>query len=420
MENTNVTPERLQELGIYELRSFARQIGVHSPTQYKKEQLIAEIVAIITGEQTPYVKKSKSGRPPKQMAGFDELMSIFTPVVDENTVYAKPFSSDSIYPSSLMQRVKIQTDKTEHFEGFVRLLDNYAIVLKNGYFEDNDNTFYVTATQVSQFKLKNGDRISGEYYVILEDKPKIVKTIELINGESAQVVSNKDRTSFALIPAEYPCKKLSLSENVKDNITFNAIDKICPIGYGSRVLINFDIDYNQEYFLATLINSLSINHKVTMLATDERPEDVTFLNKQCKSMQMLTRNDAKAEKMFNEQLVNIFDHIQRQVEFGNNQILIIKNLDKLYNFFVGYFAVAENKNEIQSKFLAFEKLKNYLLLGKNTASGKSLTIIALNGTNGDLVNLFNTTINLSSQEKSAKLGDVLPSSRTLKVENLLD
>lgn len=52
-----------EELGIFALRNIARKVGVKSPTQLKKRELINSIVKINNGEVEPYVRKTNQGRP---------------------------------------------------------------------------------------------------------------------------------------------------------------------------------------------------------------------------------------------------------------------------------------------------------------------------------------------------------------------
>jgi len=46
----------MNNLGIYELRNYARAIGVHSPTTKKRQQLLNEISAIEKGTLNPVTK----------------------------------------------------------------------------------------------------------------------------------------------------------------------------------------------------------------------------------------------------------------------------------------------------------------------------------------------------------------------------
>lgn len=64
MEKINV--EKLQELGIFEIRNLAREVGVHLPTTLKKQELIDKIMNILAGKTEPYIKKNKTRQTTKK------------------------------------------------------------------------------------------------------------------------------------------------------------------------------------------------------------------------------------------------------------------------------------------------------------------------------------------------------------------
>ena len=88
MDN-NLSVEKLNSLGIYELRTIARQIGVYSPTTLKKGEIIEKIQNIITGKEKPSDKKSKQGRPAKGITKLNDIMDIFIPQKQVNLLMHK-------------------------------------------------------------------------------------------------------------------------------------------------------------------------------------------------------------------------------------------------------------------------------------------------------------------------------------------
>lgn len=64
--NKQYTKESLDALGIFELRDYARNVGVDSPTTYNKDVLIEKILSILSGEAKP-APRSRRGRPPKPL-----------------------------------------------------------------------------------------------------------------------------------------------------------------------------------------------------------------------------------------------------------------------------------------------------------------------------------------------------------------
>ena len=394
----NISVDALKKLGIYELRNLARQIGVYSPTSFKKEELIDKVMAIVQGIDEPYKKKTNQGRPAKQMAGLDEILNIFVPPLDEKNMYTKPFKNESMYPSSFMQHMTINPDNLASCSGYVRILKDYAVILKNGYFEGNDKTYYITQQLLKNLSIKDGDFVKGLYYVLDDDKPKLVQQLQFINGQVADSSTNHNRENFEELNAVYPNVAIKLSKAPKSPIDFEVIDKICPIGEGSRVLINYEKNFDIDEFLSKLINNLSRSnfYNVTLFSTDERPEDVNYLINECIDMKVLNREVGSKEQMFAEQMLNTFDHLIRQVEYGNNQILIIKNMQKLYNFFIKYYILVREKNETEAKVLAIEKIKNYMLFAKNTQNNHAFTVIICNSQVEEINELCNCFINLKN------------------------
>ena len=49
----NYTRDNLDKLGIYELRTLAREVGVYSPTTLKKNELMDQILNIVSGKEKP-------------------------------------------------------------------------------------------------------------------------------------------------------------------------------------------------------------------------------------------------------------------------------------------------------------------------------------------------------------------------------
>ena len=57
--------KKLKASGIHPLRQLGRAVGVYSPTNKKKEELIADILAIATNRADPVSNGNHRGAPPK-------------------------------------------------------------------------------------------------------------------------------------------------------------------------------------------------------------------------------------------------------------------------------------------------------------------------------------------------------------------
>lgn len=389
---SNYSKEALENLGIYELRNVARQVGVYSPTKYKKEILVDKILAIIQGKEQPYVKKTNQGRPAKQIAGIDDIMNIFVPKIETKSLYQQQVEKYKLFGPVFMQEINFTPENFSKCSGFVKILpENYAVIFKHGYFENNQNSFYLTPQMLNATNVKTGDVVEGLYYNIDSSKPNIVKRLTAVNGMSGEDVKMpKERVDFEQLDAIYPNRKIELTD--PNYVDFQIINKICPIGQGSRVMMNYYENYYTEDLVIDLVRDLSLKYNVTMFSVDDRPEDLSLIKSECVDLKMLNKNKELNDDQYFEFFDICLNSLLRQVENGRNQIVIIKDLQKLERFFERYFILYCQKQENEAKFLAQDKIKKILSLAKNTQEGKALTIIAMNVKNEEYESLFNSKL----------------------------
>ena len=79
-ENKNSQELLIRELGVFELRGLAREIGITSPTTKKREELINLILEKIQDGAVIEHLEKKKGRPYKKLASIDELVNLLTDV----------------------------------------------------------------------------------------------------------------------------------------------------------------------------------------------------------------------------------------------------------------------------------------------------------------------------------------------------
>lgn len=391
----NLSKEALENLGIYELRNVARQVGVYSPTKLKKDEIIQKITAIVSGEEAPHVKKSNQGRPAKQIAGLDEILSIFVPNIEQKNMFETQFH-EKLFPSCLMQTIKVLPDNFEDFQGYLKILpDNYGVIFQNGYFQGNKHTYYLTPQLLTQTGLRDGDFLQGVCYYIDETKPRIVKQIDFVNGVNLPQSQRVLRIDFEQAEALYPKNQLVIG-NTKDSwLDFKCIDKICPILEGSRVAVNYQKNFEIEDFIVDFVKVLSKDYNVTLIAVDERPEDLTIIKDECDKLSMVNSQRQQDEIAFAEQTLMLINHIVRQVENGRNQILVIKNLQKFENLLLRYHVIEKKLTEAEAKIQAMQQIKRVFSLAKSVKNDYALTVVAFNVLNEEYLDLANCQINLN-------------------------
>lgn len=111
---------KYEDLGIYQLRVLAREMGVKNATIYKKEDLIIKIRNIENGKTKPYVRKTKQGRPAKDV-DMEEIKKI---------VSNSQINIES--PKKITEELKIIFTNLKEFNiNFNALIDKFLEKLKN-------------------------------------------------------------------------------------------------------------------------------------------------------------------------------------------------------------------------------------------------------------------------------------------------
>ncbi len=224
----------LLKLGIFELRSVGRDLGVKSPTSKKKEDIIDEILAITSGEKEPYVRPNAKGRPPLATSKFG---------------YQANDVPDEIMwdlPSAGELKVSSGSDDESIREGIVCITTKGFGFVQANYTVDTKNDAYLETTFITRYKLKTGDKVE----VVVKEIPSqfIPTVIEVrkVNGHPA-ILNDKYVKTFNLV------KGRKLVGTYKGENIFNG-ERILVTNSESDI-INFYNNYSGTKFLVNA-NSL--------------------------------------------------------------------------------------------------------------------------------------------------------------------
>lgn len=196
----NLTDEKLEQLGIYELRSLARTMGVVSPTSKKREQLITEIRNIKNGFQKP-VFNNRFGRPVKSINSQGDLFSNFIIKGDkELEQLIKPQVEDDSYivldQNIDLSKLPLTTNLIE-IRGILRKTDTGTFYLLDTLKLKTRSCVLFDAQDIKNYDLIVGDMIHGTAFVYQKQGYAKIKDISEING----VVASKNSYSYDYEPA---------------------------------------------------------------------------------------------------------------------------------------------------------------------------------------------------------------------------
>jgi transcription termination factor Rho len=235
---------------------------------------------------------------------------------------------------------------------------------------------YVSPAQIRRFGLKKGDELYGELRSPKEkEKYFALQKVEKINGIVPSEM--KERISFDNLTPLHPNKRI-LMEADKDNYSSRILDLITPIGKGQRGLIVAPPKAGKTILLQNIINSISRNEKnikLIVLLIDERPEEVTDMQRLVKGEVISSTFDEPPERHCQVAEMCI-EKAKRLVEQGQDVVIILDSITRLAR---AYNTVQPHSGRILTGGVdanALHKPKRFFGAARNLEEGGSLTIIA--------------------------------------------
>jgi len=400
----NISEEKLQELGIFEIRNIARDVGVYSPTLFKKQELIDKIMKIMSGKEEPYIKKTKQGRPPKNIFSLNNFIDVFMP----GNVEEKP-EKEGMYFNDVNENINVEVygSNEKIFKGLVKVYaDEYALVFKDKFIEDK-NVVYINSQQTKFYNLKTGDYVTGKAVFVDETKPFILKEIYTLNSSQF----NKSYTRCE----DFDNKIAIISKDkLKTNIyklnepIYSEIDLKTPLARGQRILIKGKT--NLSFDILHKLTTDSNNLKGEVVLIDDSPENFYEVGGNNK-LDAISNNFSVGGDVELELEVKIAK-LKRSVELGEDVILFVNSIEKLFNFLVNQ-KILKKVSKDEALILAKNYINNLILLGKNTQNGSLTVIFNCLDDNNDYDSLFNNIIYLYEKHYEVLLNEHLSHTQNL-------
>ena len=263
--------------------------------------------------------------------------------------------------------------------GILDVLDNYAFVRTSGYLPGSSDV-YVSLGQVKKYGLRKGDAVVGAIRQPRENdgggrqKYNAIVKVDSINGRPAD--DQATRGDFAELTPLYPQERLPLETSGVSAVA-RAIDLITPIGKGQRGLIIGERGTGTSEVLRTIAASVGANapdaHLIAVLI-DERPEEVTDLQRQIKGEVVASTFDRAAEDHTTIAELAI-ERAKRLVELGHDVVVLLDSVTALGRAYAQR-PVQGRPAAAPVDAVALQPLKSLLAAAGNIENGGSLTIIA--------------------------------------------
>jgi transcription termination factor Rho len=263
-------------------------------------------------------------------------------------------------------------------EGVLEMMpDGYGFLRSSDYnYLSSPDDIYVSPSQIKLFGLKTGDTVYGSVRPPKEgEKYFALLKVETINGKSPDEV--RDRVPFDYLTPLFPFEKLNLTTQ-SNNYSTRIMDLFTPIGKGQRGLIVAQPKTGKTMLLKELANAIAENHPecyLMIVLVDERPEEVTDMERSVKAEVIASTFDEPAEKHVKVSTIAL-QKAKRLVECGHDVVILLDSITRLAR---AHNTVAPSSGKVLSGGVeanAMQKPKQFFGAARKIEFGGSLTIIA--------------------------------------------
>ena len=253
--------------------------------------------------------------------------------------------------------------------GFLRSSDyNYL---------NSPDDILVSQSQVRKYGLKTGDTVLGTIRPPRDNEKHfpLVK-VNAINGLSPDQI--RDRVPFESLTPLFPQEKFKLTGHPTETMSTRIIDLFTPIGKGQRGLIVAQPKTGKTTLLKEVANAIAYNHPdvyLMVLLIDERPEEVTDMQRSVKAEVIASTFDEPADR--HVRIANIvLEKAKRMTECGHDVVIVLDSITRLARAFNTVQPASGKVLSGGVEANALQKPKRFFGAARKIENGGSLTIIA--------------------------------------------
>ena len=235
---------------------------------------------------------------------------------------------------------------------------------------------YVSPSQIRRFALRTGDLVEGEIREP-KDKERFFALLRVIKVNDDDPEKSRQKIPFENLTPVFPDRRIRLECDVSE-VSMRVMDIFTPIGMGQRGLIVAAPRTGKTVLLQKLANSISANHPdayLIILLIDERPEEVTDMERNTKAHVLSSTFDEAPERHVQVAEL-VIEMAKRMVECGKDVVILLDSITRLAR---AYNTLQPHSGKILSGGVdanALHKPRRFFAAARNIEHGGSLTIIA--------------------------------------------
>ena len=238
---------------------------------------------------------------------------------------------------------------------------------------------YISPSQVRRFNLHTGDMIEGEVRIPKDGERYFALTkLDQVNGDLPE--NNKHKVMLENLTPLFPKEQMRLERDIKgeENITGRIIDIIAPIGKGQRALLVAPPKSGKTVMMQHIAHAISANYPeshVMVLLVDERPEEVTEMQRSVKGEVIASTFDEPAARHVHVAEM-VIERAKRLVELKKDVVILLDSITRLAR---AYNNVVPSSGKVLTGGVdsnALQRPKRFFGAARKVEEGGSLTIIA--------------------------------------------
>ena len=238
---------------------------------------------------------------------------------------------------------------------------------------------YISPSQVRRFNLHTGDMIEGEVRIPKDGERYFALTkLDQVNGDLPE--NNKHKVMFENLTPLFPKEQMRLERDIKgeENITGRIIDIIAPIGKGQRALLVAPPKSGKTVMMQHIAHAITANYPeshVMVLLVDERPEEVTEMQRSVKGEVIASTFDEPAARHVHVAEM-VIERAKRLTELKKDVVILLDSITRLAR---AYNNVVPSSGKVLTGGVdanALQRPKRFFGAARKIEEGGSLTIIA--------------------------------------------
>lgn len=266
-------------------------------------------------------------------------------------------------------------------EGTLQILpDGFGFLRSPEYHYLNcPDDIYVSPSQIRKFNLRNGAVVKGQIRPPKENERYFaLLRVETVNGLDPS--DSARRTNFDELTPLHPDTRIVMEHNPKDMST-RVVDMIAPIGFGQRGLIVSPPRAGKTILMQRMAQATLANYPnayVIMLLIDERPEEVTDMEREVKGdrCEVISSTFDEPASRHIQVTEMVLEKAKRLVESGTDVVIFLDSITRLGR---AWNSECPQSGKTLSGGLdanAMQKPKAFFGSARKIEEGGSLTILA--------------------------------------------